>query len=82
MSEDKSRTINALLKRAQKDIHGAQSDKFREMAKRRAIFLRKAQRDVEQGKKPEVEFGEGYMGKMDSLGKKIGKLARRLGGSY
>ena len=79
MSEDKSRKIKALLKRAQKDIHGAQSDRFREMAKRRAILLRGAQRKTEKGEDPQVEFGEGYMGKMDSLGKKIGKISRRIG---
>ena len=137
MSEDKSRTIKALLKRAQSDVHGAQSDRFREMAKRRAILLRGAQRKVERGQDPQVEFGEGYgdstptsfgpfkgheakqagkdrhgfvvydlfkdgekvsgghtsreiekkmdqlktesyLGKMDSLGKKIGKISRRL----
>jgi hypothetical protein len=58
MSEDKSRTIKTLLKRAQSDVHGAQSDRFREMAKRRAILLRGAQRKVEKGEDPQVEFGE------------------------
>ena len=59
MSDEKK--IKALMKQAQKAIHSSPRDSImQQLAKRRSIILRGAQKDTERGKDHGVEFGEGY----------------------
>ena len=59
MSDEKK--IKALMKQAQKAIHSSSRDSImQQLAKRRSIILRCAQKDMERGKDHGVEFGEGY----------------------
>lgn len=44
---------------------------------RRAAQIRRERGEAQQGEQGETKT-EGYMGKMDSLGKKMGKLSRKL----
>ena len=69
---------NPRKKEAQKRFHLASDPKNPRPTMRKINFaILKNERDKEKNKEEDTQ--ESFMGKLDSLGKKMGKIARRIG---